>query len=135
LAALVAAAQQKQQGLATPREIDAVPRAMIDPQHMDATTNGFRIPEQSDLNPGDTSLYRLDSDRVSQSVEPVSKLLGLADFQSRDKHSGPLQFVNFSYHGQPKCRRFDALPVARGSSMRRGRVDGWVARRSALFEK
>jgi hypothetical protein len=45
LAALVAAAQQKQQALAAPREIYAVTRAMIDPQLIDATTKGFRVTE------------------------------------------------------------------------------------------
>jgi hypothetical protein len=80
LAALVAATQQEDQGLAAPREINTVARTVIDPQFVDPPANELRIPKQSDLNPRNAALDRLDSDQVAQGVEPVSKIFGLTDF-------------------------------------------------------
>jgi hypothetical protein len=51
LAPLVAARQQEYQGLATPREINAVARTVIDPQFVDPAADELRIAKQSDLNP------------------------------------------------------------------------------------
>jgi len=79
LAPLVAATQQEDQGLAAPREINAVARTAIDPQFVDPAASELGIAKQSDLNPRNTAFDRLDSDRVPQGVEPVSKILGLTD--------------------------------------------------------
>jgi hypothetical protein len=80
LASVVAATQQEDQGLAAPREINAVARTVIDPQFVDPPANKLRVAKQSDLNPRNAARDRLDGDRVPQGVEPVGKTLGLSDF-------------------------------------------------------
>lgn len=75
------AAEQQNDALAMPREVDPISRPMMNAQFADAIAKAFDIAHVAQGEPLDTYVNVSDGAIVLQAIEPARKFQGLSNFQ------------------------------------------------------